>query len=80
MLACHDCRRSKLKCDRIKPCASCKLRGLEGHCYKDLDSVLNGRLPQKEKVEKEAASSSTAHSEVTSNSLAEINATLRGQP
>lgn len=38
-LACNNCRRSKLKCDRKKPCASCKLRGLQDQCYDGDDDI-----------------------------------------
>ena len=32
MLACTECRRRKLKCDRSSPCGSCVRRGDEGSC------------------------------------------------
>lgn len=38
-LACANCRRGKLKCDREKPCASCKTRGLQHQCYENIQSA-----------------------------------------
>ncbi|KAI9455408.1 hypothetical protein F5148DRAFT_1324980 [Russula earlei] len=34
---CGPCRLSKLKCDRERPCSSCKLRGTTASCYQGLD-------------------------------------------
>ncbi|KAI0299005.1 fungal-specific transcription factor domain-containing protein [Multifurca ochricompacta] len=38
---CGPCRLSKLKCDRERPCSSCKLRGTTASCYQGSD----GRSP-----------------------------------
>ncbi|GJJ14423.1 hypothetical protein Clacol_008687 [Clathrus columnatus] len=32
VLSCAECRRSKLRCDRIFPCETCRKRGLEHLC------------------------------------------------
>lgn len=32
---CQPCKQRKTKCDRVKPCASCQLRGTQGRCYVD---------------------------------------------
>jgi hypothetical protein len=34
-LACNNCRKSKLRCSRVKPCDSCVARGTEDACYQD---------------------------------------------
>ncbi|KAH9996141.1 hypothetical protein BJV74DRAFT_877445 [Russula compacta] len=34
---CGPCRLSKLKCDRERPCSSCKLRGTTASCYQGQD-------------------------------------------
>lgn len=32
---CQPCKTRKTKCDRVKPCASCQLRGTQDKCYSD---------------------------------------------
>lgn len=32
---CQPCKQRKTKCDRVKPCASCQLRGIQDKCYID---------------------------------------------
>lgn len=32
---CQPCKQRKTKCDRVKPCASCHLRGTQDKCYVD---------------------------------------------
>lgn len=32
---CQPCKQRKTKCDRVKPCASCHLRGTQEKCYSD---------------------------------------------
>ncbi|SPO45211.1 uncharacterized protein PSANT_02897 [Moesziomyces antarcticus] len=32
---CQPCKQRKTKCDRVRPCASCQLRGTQSACYAD---------------------------------------------
>jgi hypothetical protein len=71
-LACGNCRRSKLKCDRVKPCTSCNLRGLQDQCYQS--SQVEGTDQDVSRVDQTHIGES-----LSSPSLAQVNATLQGQ-
>jgi len=80
VLACTNCRKGKLKCDRVKPCASCKLRGLQNQCYQSSPTVEGDRGSQS--LHNSAVSPAATHStagDTIFSSLAEVRATLDGQ-
>lgn len=34
-ISCNQCRKRKLKCDRVKPCTTCTKRGIASQCYQE---------------------------------------------
>ena len=56
MLACNECRRRKLKCDRLTPCTTCAKRGNETSCIyhrspNSLEREREGRLQAEARLE-----------------------------
>lgn len=43
---CDACRRKKVKCNRIKPCAQCELRGVAEECYATAPRISPGTRRQ----------------------------------
>ena len=63
-ISCDPCRKRKLKCDRVKPCATCKRRGIENQCYQeDHEQHANGAAVKRRKPA--AASPSLGRGEST---------------
>lgn len=40
---CEPCRRRKCRCDRVKPCANCNLRGIADQCYVQAPRIEEGK-------------------------------------
>lgn len=53
---CEPCRKRKSRCNRVKPCANCELRGISDKCYV--------KAPRIESASVSARSSNTASSRV----------------
>lgn len=75
-LACNNCRKSKLRCNRVKPCDSCVARGTEDACYQD-------KRPSISSEENGHASNTSTISEVLpaalDSTLIEVITALRSQ-
>lgn len=40
---CEPCKRRKCRCDRVRPCANCQLRGIADQCYIETPRIEEGR-------------------------------------